>query len=92
MRRLEAPWSTEKTEVGYRVRDSHRTHPLLSLLSGRRENAEVANVLTWEGDRSVALPNCPCTYIMYRVVEWDAISCGTCIGPDTGFIHPASHG
>jgi hypothetical protein len=40
MRRLPAPWSAEKTDGGYRVRDN--------------KNAEVANVLTWEEGRRIA--------------------------------------
>ena len=52
MRRLKAPWSAQKT--GYRVRDAHGRTLCYIYCRDDENNAEVANVLTWEEGRRVA--------------------------------------
>jgi hypothetical protein len=53
MRRRPTPWSAEKTEGGYRVRDKlGRT--LCYIYCRTENNAEVAKVLTWEEGTRVA--------------------------------------
>ena len=54
MRRLKAPWSAQKTEGGYRVRDSHGRTLCYIYCRDDEKNAEIANVLTWDEGRRVA--------------------------------------
>jgi hypothetical protein len=54
MRQLPAPWSAEKTEGGYRVRDSLGRTLCYIYCRDDELNAEVAKVLTWEEGRRVA--------------------------------------
>jgi hypothetical protein len=54
MRRLKAPWSAQRTEGGYRVRDSQGRTLCYIYCRDDEKNAEVANVLTWEEGRRVA--------------------------------------
>jgi len=55
MRRLKAPWSTQKTEGGYRVQDSQDLTLCYIYCRDDEKNAEVANVLTWDEGRRVAV-------------------------------------
>jgi hypothetical protein len=54
MRQLPAPWSAEKTEGGYRVRDKLGRTLCYIYCRDDEKNAEVAKVLTWEEGRRVA--------------------------------------
>jgi hypothetical protein len=49
MRQLPAPWSAEKTEGGYRVRDKLGRTLCYIYCRDDEKNAEIAKVLTWEG-------------------------------------------
>jgi hypothetical protein len=48
MRQLPAPWSAERTEGGYRVRDKLGRKLCYIYFRDDENSAEVAKVLTWE--------------------------------------------
>ena len=54
MRQLPAPWSAEKTDGGYRVRDKLGRTLCYIYCRDDEKNADVANVLTWEEGRQAA--------------------------------------
>jgi hypothetical protein len=61
MRSLKAPWSAQKTEGGYRVRDSRDRTLFYIYCRDDEKNAEIANVLTWRkagGSLPISL-SCP---------------------------------
>jgi hypothetical protein len=49
MRRLPAPWSAEKTDGGFRVKDKLGRTLCYIYCRDSEHNADIANVLTWDG-------------------------------------------